>query len=143
MSSNRLVTDLCPKGYWLEIRKAINIVGDGESNNGIEVDKKNFRKRADLDESLFVEHGRDSKVDRYKQCEFVYVSKPGTRASASLGLTLSKWCRLNEHLSNETNWTSLNKKIKEEFKEYTGVEATPDNIRLCFGVGVLTTSQEI
>ena len=84
MSFNRVGTDLCPKGYWVEIRKAINTVGDGESSNGIEADKKNFRRRAGLDDSLLVEHWRDSKVDRYKQCEFVYVSKPGTRASANV-----------------------------------------------------------
>ena len=59
MSFNRLVTNLCSKGYQLETHKSINIVRDGESSNGIEVDKKNFRKRAK--KSLLVEHGRDSK----------------------------------------------------------------------------------
>ena len=69
MCFNRVGGDLCPKGHWLEIRQAINTVGDGEGSNGIEADKKTFRKQVGLDDSLLVEHGRDSKVDRYTQAQ--------------------------------------------------------------------------
>lgn len=143
MSSNGTGSDLCPRGFWIVLRQAINTIGDGESGSGIEADKKNFKRKADLDDTLYIEHGHSSKVKGYKLCEFVYVSKPGTRASASLGLTLSKWCKLNLHLSNEENWSSLSEKNKKAFKSYTGVDAIPDNIRLAFKMGVLTSSQTI
>ena len=139
MSFNSAESNLCPKGFWIELRDAITIIGNGESGSGIEADKKNFKSKAELDDTLYIEHGHDSKVEGYKCCEFVYVSKPGTRASASLGLSLSKWCKLNLHLSNEENWSSLSEKNKREFKSYTGVDATPDNIRLAFKKGVLTS----
>ena len=136
-------SDLCPQGYWILLRQAITIIGDGESGSGIEADKKNFRRKADLDDSLYIEHAHGSKVEGYKLCEFVYVSKPGTRASASLGLSLSKWCKLCLHLSKEENWSSLSERNQKAFKSYTGVDATPDNIRLAFKKGVLTSIRAI
>ena len=136
-------SDLCPRGYWILLRQAITIIGDGESGSGIEADKKNFRRKADLDDSLYIEHAHGSKVEGYKLCEFVYVSKPGTRSSASLGLSLPKWCKLCLHLSKEENWSSLSERNQKAFKSYTGVDAIPDNIRLAFKMGVLTSSQTI
>ena len=73
-------SDLCPQGFWIELRQAITIFGDGESGSGIEADKKNFKRKADLDDTLYIERAHDSRVEGYKLCKFVYVSKPGTRA---------------------------------------------------------------
>ena len=120
-----------------------NVIGQGESGSGIEVDKRKFKKEAKLKESIHIESGHSSKVEGYKKCEFVYLSKSGTRATANLALTLPKWCRLCQKLSEEDNWSSLDGKSTTEFEQYTGVEATPENIRLSFKKGVFTSVQMI
>ena len=143
MCSGGVDSNLCPKGYWIDIRTAINVAGHGESGSGIEVDKRTFRNEAKLSESIYIERGKDSKLEGYKRCEFVYFSKPGTRATANLALTLPKWCRLSQKLSEEDNWSSLDGRSSAEFEQYTGVKATPENIRLSFEKGVFTSAQMI
>lgn len=139
--SSAVDTDrLCAGGFWIELGNAVNIgVIDGDGG----ASKKAFKDRAQLNESIHVEHGRNTKVPLFNKFEFVYYSAPGSRATASLSLTLARWCKLCAKLGSEIGWTSLDQRSRADFEEYTGVAANPDNIRLALSKGVLTTTETL
>ena len=63
MSSIDDADHICPEGLFIYVGNAVNIQGlegGGDSVNGNAASKKAFKQRATLDESIHVEHGRDS-----------------------------------------------------------------------------------
>ncbi|EJK49905.1 hypothetical protein THAOC_31169, partial [Thalassiosira oceanica] len=74
--SSAVDTDrLCAGGFWIELGNAVNIgVIDGDGG----ASKKAFKDRAQLNESIHVEHGRNTKVPLFNKFEFVYYSAPGS-----------------------------------------------------------------
>ena len=141
MSSIDDADRLCTEGYWIELGNAANIQDLEEEEGGEFINgKKVFKQRAQLNESIHVEHGRDTKVPVYNKFEFVYQCAPGTKASASLSLPLSRWCKLCAKLENESSWAELDSKLRVDFKQYTGLDATLENIRLALLKGVITTT---
>ncbi|EJK67029.1 hypothetical protein THAOC_11984, partial [Thalassiosira oceanica] len=115
MTSAGDVGSLCAGGYWIELGNAVNIESiEGDDDCvavGVGARKKALKQRAILDETIHVEHGRDTKVPIFQKFEFVYRSKAVSRAAASLSLPLSKWCKLCALLSKESNWESLDQKL--------------------------------
>ena len=143
MYSNKINIDICNYGYWLELRSAIDNIADRDKGKNIELDKRKFKKNYELNESFYFEYAKNTKVDYYKNCKFLYITKPRFRAISCLSLPLSKFCNLCKYLSDKTKGLVLNSKNKEHFEKYTDLEANYENIKIAFEKGVLISIDSI
>ena len=133
-SSNNSYVEICPVGRWVHINEAVKQI----TKNG---NVQSLRERHKIDLSFAIEKC-SSKLRFFTNVEFVYICRERTgEALSSMTLTLPKFVKLTNYLSDESSWASPESSMADLFQQYTGLEASKANIDRAFSEGALISKQ--
>ncbi len=140
-------SSLCRDGKWLTEDDAIKFLNINKQTISL------YRTGTACPLNIHVEHGQKRHApEPYSRFLFLYITAEGTLAMKH-SISLIDWSRMCSHFSNDDNIHTANNSSNTTanngalfghlFEKYTGVTATPYNIRRAIADGVIKQSADL